>query len=450
MTLRARIALALAVLAGVAVLAVALAGYLATDARLRSEVDQNLEETARRFLDADGRVLAGLCGGGSTGRPRGPVDELVGRDSVVQCVDRDGEIVATIGSTRLPVDDADLALATAGRGGRTHTVVVDGEPYRIETVALPGGGVVQVAREYGETQDVLDGLRTQMLVIGVVVIAAGALAGWLIARRATRPLVELAAAAEEVADTGRLDVPLPPPGPDEPGRLSRAFGAMLTALQQSRDQQQQLVQDAGHELRTPLTSLRTNVETLRRYQELSPEAQAAILRDLDSESRELAGLVDELVQLATDTWSDEPMEELALDELVLGVAQRAERRTGRSVPVRVEGAPVIVVGRPRDLTRAVGNLVDNAAKFSPPDTPIEIEVVPGRVVVRDHGPGVAEEDRAHVFDRFYRSAEARALPGSGLGLAIVSQTARAHGGSVGVTNDVDGGAVFTLSIPTPS
>ena len=392
-----------------------------------------------------------MCGGGAeSGRPRGPVEELVSRDSVVQCVAEGGEVVATVGSTRLPVDDVDITLSSAGRGSRTRTVVIEGEPYRIETLALPGGGAVQVAREYGETQNVLDGLRTQMLVIGVVVIAAGALAGWLIARRATRPLVELAAAAEVVADTGRLDVPLPPPGTDEPGRLSRSFGAMLTALQQSRDQQQQLVQDAGHELRTPLTSLRTNVETLRRYQELSPDAQAAILRDLDSESRELAELVDELVQLATDTWSDEPVEELALDELVVAVAHRAERRTGRSVPVVVTGSPVVVIGRPRDLTRAVGNLIDNAAKFSPEGTPIEVEVAPGRVVVRDHGPGVAEVDQPHVFDRFYRSAEARPLPGSGLGLAIVAQTARAHGGSVSVANHPDGGAVFTLSIPAPA
>ncbi len=273
--------------------------------------------------------------------------------------------------------------AAAGRGTRTTTVSsVDGdgdgdEPYRVTAVAVPTGGVVQIARNYSETQAVLDGLRTQLLVIGVVVIAGGALAGWWIARRATRPLVELAAAAEEVADTGRLDVDLPPPGRDEPGRLSRSFATMLTALRRSRDQQQQLVQDAGHELRTPLTSLRTNVETLRRYDDLPAQTRAAILGDLDSESRELAALVDELVELATDTYADESVAEVALDEVVDEVAERVRRRTGRVVSVTIEDAPVRVMGRRRALARAVGNLVDNAAKFSPDDGPIEIEVGPG-------------------------------------------------------------------------
>ena len=120
----------------------------------------------------------------------------------------------------------------------------------------------------------LDALRWLILVVVVVVTGLGALAGWLIARRATKPLVQLTDAAEEVATSGRLDVDVPPAGNDEPGRLARAFATMLAALGQSREQQQQLVQDAGHELRTPLTSLRTNVETLRRYDDL-PEAHPA-------------------------------------------------------------------------------------------------------------------------------------------------------------------------------
>ncbi len=290
MTLRSRIALALAVLAGVAVLAVAVAGYAATANQLRQEVDESLDETARRFLGTDGRALVALCNPEGP-RGRGPIEDLVARDVVVQCVTPSGDIVNTVGSARLPVDDADLTLDTGQDAVLTRTVTVvdadgDGdEPYRVASVALPGGGVVQIGRRYAETQAVLDGLRTQILAIGVVVIAGGALAGWWIARRATRPLVELAAAAEEVADTGRLDVDLPPPGHDEPGRLSRSFAAMLAALSRSRDQQQQLVQDAGHELRTPLTSLRTNVETLRRHDDLPPETRAVILGDLDSESQ---------------------------------------------------------------------------------------------------------------------------------------------------------------------
>jgi two-component system sensor histidine kinase MprB len=463
-TLRARIAIALAVLAGLATIAVAATAYVATDARLNDEVDESIEQAVRRLDDTP--LLTSFCGargGGTSGgggggggagggrAGRGPLEQLLPPDNSVQCIDVDGQVVEST-SVLLPVDDGDRRLAAEGGARRTRTVEVDGDTYRVETVPLaaPNGtvvGAVQIAREYGETLRVLGALRRQLIVIGVLVTVAGAVVGWLIARRSTRPLAQLTDAAEEVAETGRLDVDLPAGGTDEPGRLSRSFGSMLGALRESRDQQQQLVQDAGHELRTPLTSLRTNVELLQRHHDLPPDTRAAILRDLDSESRELATLVDELVQLATDQWSDEPDQRLALDELVQRLAHRAERRTGRPVPVTVHGAPVWVVGRPRELARAIGNLIDNAAKFSPPGTPVEVWVQPGQVTVRDHGPGVAVEDRPHVFDRFYRSAAAKSLPGSGLGLAIVDQTARAHGGSVAVTEHPEGGAVFTLVLP---
>lgn len=447
MTLRSKIALALAVVSALAVLLAGTAGYLAADARLRSEVDSTLSDTARRFLDL--RTYRAFCVTPNSPRPGpGRDDEVSVEASVVQCVNADGSAGYGFGPSALPIDSTDRQLASSGKGSRTRTVVVDGTPYRIETLGLPGGlGAVQIARDYGETQRVLDGLRWQVLGIGVVVTALGALAGWLIARQATRPLVRLTDAAEEVAETGSFDVDLPRAGRDEPGRLSRAFAAMLAALRQSRDQQQQLVQDAGHELRTPLTSLRTNVESLQRYANLPPETRQAILRDLDSESRELAGLVDELVQLATDTREEEPEQAVDLADVAEKVAHRAERRTGHPVTVTTGAAPSIVVGRPRALMRAVGNLVDNATKFSPDGAPVEVAVDGGRVTVRDHGPGVAPADQPHVFDRFYRSPEARALPGSGLGLSIVDQIARAHGGSAAVANHPGGGAVFTLDVP---
>jgi two-component system sensor histidine kinase MprB len=221
---------------------------------------------------------------------------------------------------------------------------------------------------------------------------------------------------------------------------------MLAALGQSRDQQQQLVQDAGHELRTPLTSLRTNVETLQRYPDLPSETRDVILSDLQSETRELGALVDELVQLATDTWDDEPEDSVSLDFIAERVAERTRRRTGRVVELDVQSA--VMIGRPRELTRAIGNLVDNAAKFSDDPTPVEVMVRPGVVVVRDHGPGINAEDQPHLFDRFYRAADARSKPGSGLGLAIVDQIVRAHGGTVTAANAPDGGAVFTIQFLT--
>ncbi|MBU6329243.1 MAG: HAMP domain-containing histidine kinase [Acidobacteria bacterium] len=448
MTLRVRIAVALAVLAGIAAVFVAATTYVTTDQRVRAEVDSYLDTYGRRFQDRDGRDAAALCGRRGPG-PAELGDQQRNDDGVsgvaFQCISPAGTVVATVGPVALPVDPVDRVMA-AGRGGvRTRTVSTDSGTFRVQTVALAGGGAVQIARDYGETQRVLGGLRWWLLLIVALTVSVAAAAGWFIARRATEPLVQLTDAAEEVATTGRLDVAIPVTGDDEPGRLARAFATMLNALGRSREQQQQLVQDAGHELRTPLTSLRTNVETLQRYDALPADTRRSILGDLEAETRELGALVDELVQLATDTYDDEPEQRVALDQLVERSAERVRRRTGRVISVTSN--PGFVVGRPRDLARAIGNLLENAAKFSPATEPIEVSVSGGVVSVRDHGPGVPEEDRAHIFERFYRSAAARALPGSGLGLAIVDQTARTHGGSVSVAEAIGGGAIFTLSIP---
>ena len=444
MRLRAKIAIAMAVLTALTAIIVAVSTYVVTDNRVRSEVDQYLNSYAQRFQDPDGRQAAVTCSQGTPRRlpqggqrPEGAIDGVA-----FQCIDVTGNSVATIGVTSLPINTKDQSIASAGRGKQIRTVQVSGDTWRVETVGVAQGGAVQIARDYGETNRVLSALRIWLSLIVVAAAAISAIVGWLIARRATEPLVQLTDAAEEVASTGRLDVDVPEAGKDEPGRLARAFATMLAALGQSREQQQQLVQDAGHELRTPLTSLRTNVETLQRYPDLPSETRDSILADLQSETRELGSLVDELVQLATDTWDDEPEEELSLDQIAERVVERTRRRTGRIVEIDVQPAPMI--GRPRELTRAIGNLVDNAAKFSEAPTPVEVTVRPGFVSVRDHGPGVAAEDQPHLFDRFYRAADARSKPGSGLGLAIVDQIVRTHNGTVSVANAPDGGAIFTI------
>ena len=447
MTLRGKIAIAMAVLTAVTAIIVASATFVVTDTRVRSEVDQYLDSYAQRFQDPDGRQAAATCSQ-TVGR-RGPQNPVRPEEAVegvtFQCLDRSGTVVASVGVGVLPVNGRDAAIAATGRGKQIRTVESDGDTWRVETVGIAPGGAVQIARDYGETERVLSALRLWLTLIVIAASALSALVGWLIARRSTRPLEQLTDAAEEVATTGRLDVSVPAAGKDEPGRLARSFATMLAALGQSREQQQQLVQDAGHELRTPLTSLRTNVQTLQRYPDLPADTRESILTDLDSETRELGALVDELVQLATDSWDDEPEESVAIDQLVERVVDRARRRTGRDI--EVDAQPFVMVGRPRELTRAVGNLVANAVKFSEPPSKVQVTAGPGFIRVRDHGPGVAPADKPHVFDRFYRSADARSKPGSGLGLAIVDQVVRSHGGSVGVDDADGGGAVFTVALP---
>ncbi len=277
---------------------------------------------------------------------------------------------------------------------------------------------MQVARGLAENDRVLDSLRDLVLLAALVVIGSSTAIGWFIARQVTRRLVRLIGTAEEVAQTGRLDVPVPVSGTDEAGRLGRAFNEMLSALASSRDAQQRLVQDAGHELRTPLTSLRTNVAVLGRHEDLQPATRAQVVADLDAETRELTVLVNELVSLATDQSGDgagfESPTDVAFGALVERVAERARRRTGRTLLVTADHT--VVHGQPGALARAVSNLVDNATKFDDTDHPIGMTVEKGRVEVCDSGPGIAPADLDHVFDRFYRSLDARSRPGSGLGL----------------------------------
>ena len=230
-----------------------------------------------------------------------------------------------------------------------------------------------------EAERALADLRTRFLVIGLVVTAVAALIGWLIATFATRPLGHLTDAATRIADTGELQADLPPAGRDEVGRLSGAFATMIAALTRSREQQQQLAQDAGHELRTPLTSLRANIDTLRRHPDLGGETRDRVIGDLDSEARELTALTDELIDLVSDRRDEEPARRVDLAGLVERAVERARRRSGHTITLEAEPFPVLV--RPALVLRAVGNLLENAAKFAPADTPIEVREEIGRAHV---------------------------------------------------------------------
>ncbi len=260
--------------------------------------------------------------------------------------------------------------------------------------------------------------------------------GWAFARRLVRPIEHLRDAAERIARTQDLDAPVPETGGGEVGSLATSFSTMVDALAVSKRQQQQLVTDASHELRTPLTSLRTNAELLDRAGQLDADQQARAVQGIRLEVNELTDLVSELVELATDRGDDESAEDVSLRALADDVAERARRRTGREITVVDDGHPGTVFVRPHMADRALANLVDNAAKYSP--GPIEIVITGRRVEVRDEGPGIAPEDQPHVFDRFYRSATARTEPGSGLGLAIVQQIIERHGGTVWADNRAGG------------
>jgi len=438
--LRTRFALAFATVAVVVAALVGLLSYHAASERIYQEIDASLRSAAAAVENGETTGLAAPALP-DRGRGRGQT-----RQVTAQSVAPDGTVtpLGTSGVV-LPVTGTTLAIAT-GSTGRTDAVEtdVDGESYRILTVPRSGGGALQVAVEVEDVEHVLGGMANEIALASAVVLVFAAAAGWLLARRITRRLEALAAVAEDISVHGGVDRQVPVVGDDEVGRLSSAFNTMLTRLAAARDAQERLIQDAAHELRTPLTSLRTNASVLRRFADLPPEARARLVDDVQGETRELSNLVDELVQLALARRTDEPEQAVDLAALADGAARRVSRRTGRQIRVDADGSAVH--GHRLGLERAVGNLLENAAKFDTGDGCIEVHIREGRIAVLDRGPGIDAGDSARVFDRFYRASAARSLPGSGLGLSIVQDVAQTHGGSVFAGTRPGGGAQVGFTV----
>lgn len=444
MSLRWRWALTLAAVAVGAVGLVAAGSGALTARALRAEVDRLLLER----VDALGRIRFNDVAGRLPGRGGGPVlRSLVGTDLEVQVLAPDGDTAFSLGGdVVLPIVERDRMVA-AGESARTmRTVEVGGVDYRMVTAPLRSGAV-QLARDLSSTEALLRLLTRRFVMVGMAAAAVAAAVGWWLAGRAVRPIEDLTGAAERIAQTQDLVASVPSGGRDEVGRLSSSFATMIGALGESRRQQQRLVSDAGHELRTPLTGLRTNIEVLERRPDLAPEARQELVEAALTEVEELGNLVTELVDLATDaSLSPEAPVEAPLADLARPVVERYRRNLSRDISLVGEGAVVSV--RPTQFERALGNLLDNAAKWSPADTGVEVRIQGGELVVADRGPGMAAEDLPRIFDRFYRSPAARATPGSGLGLAIVKQAVEANGGRVFARNGARVGAEIGFTLPT--
>jgi two-component system sensor histidine kinase MprB len=450
-SLRSRFALAFALVSAVVAASVGVLSYHAASERITQQIDDMLTSVTSAVASGQDEVLAsppiGTRDGG--GPPRRDPRRDDGPQLVGQAVAPDRTVTHVGGlPVVLPVPDVARALAATDAPGQVviTEVVVGRDTYRERITALGGGrGALQVAVDTDATQRVLGGMANQIAAVSLAVLLAAAAAGWLLARRITRRLVRLAGIAEEVSLDGRIDHEVPVEGRDEVARLSASFNTMLGRLAASRDAQDRLVQDAAHELRTPLTSLRTNASVLRRIGELTPDARERLIADLQGETRELSHLVDELVELALSGRTDEVEEPVELAAVAHRTAERVQRRTGREV--RVDADDSVVRGQRQGLERAVGNLLENAAKFGGEvHEPLEVHVDDGRVTVLDRGPGIDAADAQHVFDRFYRADTARGLPGSGLGLAIVRDVAHAHGGTVFAASRPDGGAAIGFTV----
>jgi two-component system sensor histidine kinase MprB len=443
MSLRLRLLAAVAATFGVVVIGCVYAAHVSASRELRAETDRFLTQRAREPRVQHGFDDFGGGRGGPGPRPEPP--QFAEPDAFVQLIRPDGS-VAQPSQIDIPVDDEDRAVAN-GSAEQLRTVTIDDTAYRVLTVPVRGGAV-QIARSIEETNDVLSSLDLRLLLIALAGTAIAAGLAWVIARQIVRPIEKLTTATEEIARTQDLTHPIEVDRRDELGRLATSFNTMLVALRTSRDQQKRLVVDASHELRTPLTALRTNIEVLQRRASAMDDTQrAGMLAEVEVELTEFTALVEELVELATDTRADEPVEPVDLGELVERVVARMRRHTGREI-VFAAREPAVATVRPGAIERSVANLVDNACKFSAPPTSIDVRVDGSRIEIADRGTGIDDADRAHVFDRFFRSRGARTLPGSGLGLSIVKQLVELHDGTVEHLPRDGGGTVARLTLPS--
>jgi two-component system sensor histidine kinase MprB len=453
MALRHRLTLLAAATVGVTVVLVAIVAYAALRSELRGQVDEALTsqyaqvqrsvrgERLRRSLGDDLPEPSVRAGG-----PSGPVQLIAPGGAIVF---RSG------GDLTVPVDQADRAIAS-GVGGRLALRDIrsaDGVHLRVLTVAFSDGGAIQVARSLSNVDATLGRLQLVLILLCAGATLLAAFFGRLFGRQVIQPVSELTAAAEHITQTDDLGRRIEVRSDDEVGQMAQRFNAMLDALERSRralddsvHSQRQLVADASHELRTPVTSLRTNIEVLlSEGGELPADDRTRLLEDVRAETEELTALITDVIELAR---GDEPLQGVddeQFDDVVAEAVARARRRRPRTT-FDAELEPTVIEGLSERLGRAVDNLLDNAAKHAPDDSVVDVVLRGGELTVRDRGPGIPEAERPHVFDRFYRGADARGRPGSGLGLAIVRQVAETHGGSIAVEEAPGGGALFRLRL----
>jgi two-component system sensor histidine kinase MprB len=448
MKLQTRLSIATSAIAFLTVTILSFGLYTTVSRHLINEIDNTLDSRIIAITESirSRNNLRPTTSASGNRKQRNPLEEAllpIRFDTVTQVLDPQGTVVIALGQVDLPITNDVLAIVRNPFAQPIRfTIKIDGDPYRMLAVPLLSGGALQLGKDISDIDSARAGIKIWLFVLGWFAILVSGGAGWIVARRTARPIQKLAAAAEHIAATRELTTTLDITGDTEIEQLATSFNTMLVALRSSREQQQQLVQDASHELRTPLTSLRANSELLGR-ENLDIETKNAILRDIRTEVDELAALTGELSSLASDQRLVEPLQIVDLGDAVEEVIDRARRRSNRVINLQ-RMSPARISVRASQLDRAISNLIDNALKFCPTSEPVDISVNNKRIDVCDHGQGISDEDKPFVFDRFYRAISTRALPGSGLGLAIVKQFADDHDAIVGVNDTPGGGATMSI------
>jgi two-component system, OmpR family, sensor histidine kinase MprB len=436
MSFRARLTLVAATAVALAVAIASGVVYVVVRDQLRGQVDDALKARAAQIQGIPFRP----------GFSNIPDPILGGAGGYMQAVRSDGTTLRPPGAEiPIPVTERVREVAAGEADPFFTDATVADTPVRVLAFQYQPGLALQILRSLAEVDNTLHRLRTFLIFITLAGIGLAVALGLIVSRAAIAPVARLTRATERVTETGDLSERIDSSGQDELSRLAGSFNAMLGALEESTNAQRQLVADASHELRTPLTSLRTNFEVLMSDRELDPDERRRLLDDVVEQIGEMTTLIAELIELARgDQLPARPME-VRLDLVAQEAVERA-RRDRPGVTFNTDLRKSVIRGVPSSLERAIGNVLDNAAKWSPPGGEVDVNVEDGTVTVRDRGPGIDDADLPHVFDRFYRSPSARTMPGSGLGLAIVRQVAEAHGGDVIAERAEGGGTRVTLRL----
>lgn len=447
------------VLLGFLLVALAL---VVTNVALASAFEDDLvEQTDQELLDTANRPIFTRGGRGPHG---GPGDLQPLSDLYIAASDRDGTGLTRLGQSldegqSPPAPTVEELVARPGVPFTTSSLDGDG---RWRAVAIPGriDGLLVVATDLDQVEATLRRMWLIQLFGSLAVLAALAAVLWWVLRLGVRPLVAMAATADEIAAgdlSRRVDAV---DDRTEAGRLGLAFNAMLSEIEEAFQEREasearlrQFAADASHELRTPLTSIRGYADLWRAGGLRDPGQLDQAMRRLADEGHRMSTLVEDLLLLARMD-QQRPVERrpVRLDHLAAdGVSDALAVEPGR--PITLEAAPVTVLGDEQRLRQVVANLVTNARLHTPPGTPVHVEVTAdgatARLVVADRGPGMAPSVVDHVFERFYRgdSSRVRTTGGSGLGLSIVEAIARAHGGRASAASTEGEGSRFTVDLP---
>jgi heavy metal sensor kinase len=440
-----------------AVIVVGLGAFLVVQLRfdLQATIDRDLREGAAM-------IALGYAAGGTDEFLEVAETALPQGGSAAQVIDADGRVLLTYGdavSAKHMAPESARADARAGRPGLlTVRLGADEQEFRARVLPVRRLGerqVVVVAESLASVERSVRRVLALLLLAGPAALAATALGGWWLARKALLPVERMTSQAEDIG-IDRLDERIAVPrANDEIGHLAVTLNAMLDRLERGVDEKHRLIADASHELRTPLAVMRAELDVTLRDERLSSDARSV----LESNRQEIARMSRTVDNLLTLAEADEGRLGLAPRRMRLHDAIEAAARpllplaTAKDVQLDIDGDACPARADPHLLHQAISNFIENAIKYANPGGHVRVTAWSSNgevgVTVTDDGPGIPAEARPHIFERFYRVDRARGRDngGSGLGLAICREIAGAHGGRVWVESKQGEGSAFSLALP---